>query len=99
MYIESLVTNVLKIKIVTQDKAGHNTCRRHIPLTVNSVHRLNIGNIIYIQKILNIKYLVRGKEKKIGKKNRVTKVICFLINVIAHFKVSEFIYEVKSAAP
>ena len=36
MYIDSLVTNILKIKIITQDKAGHNTYRRHIPLTVTS---------------------------------------------------------------
>ena len=43
MYIDSLATNTSKIKIVI-----HKTYRRHIPLTVNSVHRLNIKNIKYL---------------------------------------------------
>ena len=42
MYIDLLVTNILKIKVVIQDNTGHKTYRRHIPLTANSVHRLNI---------------------------------------------------------
>ena len=42
MYIDSLVTNILKIKVIKQDNTGHKTYRRDVPLTVNSVHRLNI---------------------------------------------------------
>ena len=42
MYIDSLVTNKLKIKVIKQDKTRHKTYQRHIPPTVNSVHRLNI---------------------------------------------------------
>ena len=42
MYIDSLVTNILKIKVIKQDKTGHKTYRKHKQLTVNSVHRLNI---------------------------------------------------------
>ena len=42
MYINSLVTNIIKVKVVIQDTTGHKTYRGHIPLTVNSVHRLNL---------------------------------------------------------
>ena len=38
MYIDSLVTNILKIKIIIQDNTEHKTCRRHIPFTVNSLY-------------------------------------------------------------
>ena len=48
MYIDSLVTNKLKIKVIIQDNTGHKIYRRHIPLTVNSAHKLNIKNIKYI---------------------------------------------------
>ena len=53
--------------IDSQDTTGHKTYRRHIPLTVNSVHRLNIK---YIKKhIKDIKYKILsqgggGKKKK-----------------------------------
>ena len=59
MYIDSLITKMLKIKVIKQDNTGHKTYIRHILLTINSVHRLNIK---YIQKILNTKYLVREKK-------------------------------------
>ena len=42
MYIDSLPTKILKVKVIKQDNTGHRTYIRHIPLTVNSVHRLNI---------------------------------------------------------
>ena len=42
MYIDSLVTNILKIKVIKQDNTGHKMYRRHLPFTVNSEHRLNI---------------------------------------------------------
>ena len=45
MYIESLVTKILKIKVIKQDNTGHKTYIRNILLTVNSVHRLNIKYI------------------------------------------------------
>ena len=41
MYIDPLVTNILKIK-VNKGNTGHKTYRRHIPFAVNSVQRLNI---------------------------------------------------------
>ena len=44
MYIDSLITNILKIK-VKQDNTGHKTYRRHVPLTVNFVHRLDIKTL------------------------------------------------------
>ena len=54
----------------------------------------------YIEKILNAKYLVRErKEKKTRKKIRPLKQSVFLINFTVHFKISEFIWEVKSSAP
>ena len=42
MCIDSLVTNILKVKVIKKDNTAHKTYRRHIPLTVNSAHRLNI---------------------------------------------------------
>ena len=42
MRIDSLVTYILKIKVVIQNSTGHKTYKRHIPLTVNSTHRLNL---------------------------------------------------------
>ena len=32
----------IKIKVIKQDKTGHKIHIRHIPLNVNSAHRLNI---------------------------------------------------------
>ena len=64
MYIDSLVTNILKIKLLIQDNTGHKTCRRDVPFTVNSVQTLDLKNIKYIQKILNTKYLVRVKTTR-----------------------------------
>ena len=52
MYIYSQVTNVLKKKAVLQDNAGHKTYRRHMPLTVNSVHRLNLKKLKIHIKII-----------------------------------------------
>ena len=40
-YINILVAKILTIKVIKQDNAGHKTYIRHIPLTVNSVHRLS----------------------------------------------------------
>ena len=40
-----------------------------------------------------------GQKKNVGKKQRATKQSAFLINFIVHFKISEFIWEVKSSAP
>ena len=48
MYIDSQVTNILKIKVVTHDNTGYKTYRRHTSLIVNSVYRLNIKNIKFI---------------------------------------------------
>ena len=45
MYIESLVTIILKMKIIKQDNTGNKTYLRDIPLTVNSVHKLNVKYI------------------------------------------------------
>ena len=45
MHIDSLVKKILKIKVIEQNKTGHKTHVKLIPLTVNSVHRLNIKHI------------------------------------------------------
>ena len=45
MYIDSLVTRILKMKVIKKDNMGHKTYVRHILLTVNSVHRLNMKYI------------------------------------------------------
>ena len=45
MYIDSLVTKILKIKVIKQDSTGHKTYTRHIPLTLSSIHRLSIKNM------------------------------------------------------
>ena len=42
MDIDSLVTNILKIKVIKQKNTRHKTYRRYIPLTVNAVNGLNI---------------------------------------------------------
>ena len=38
----------------------------------------------------------KKKRRKLGKKQRANKAICFFI---VHFKISELIWEVKSSAP
>ena len=45
MYIDSLLTKILKLKVMKQDNTGHKTFIRHMPLTVNFVHRFNIKYI------------------------------------------------------
>ena len=45
MYIDSLPTKILKIKVIKRDNTGHKFHVRYIPLTVNSVPRLNIKYI------------------------------------------------------
>ena len=45
MYIDSLVTNMLKIEVKKQDNTGHKTYVRNIPVDLNSVHRFNIKYI------------------------------------------------------
>ena len=45
MYIDSLLTEILKIKVTKQGNTGRKTYVRHTPLTENSVHRLNIKYI------------------------------------------------------
>ena len=45
MHIDSLVKKILKIKVIKQDKTGHKTHLKLIPLTVNSSDRLNIKYI------------------------------------------------------
>ena len=40
-----LITKLLKITVTKQDNTGHKIYIRHIPLNVNSVHRLNIKYI------------------------------------------------------
>ena len=49
MYVDSLVTKILKIKVTKQDETGLKT--------VNC----NRMNIKYIQKVLNTKYMIREK--------------------------------------
>ena len=73
MYIDSLVTNILKIKL---NKTGQyrtqnlqKTCTAYCKFCTWIEHK----NIKYIEKILNAKYLVREREgererKKLGKK-------------------------------
>ena len=41
-YIYQLITKLLQIKAIKQDNTGHKIYIRHIPLNVNSVHKLNI---------------------------------------------------------
>ena len=43
--MDSLVTKILKIKVIKQDNTRHKTYIRQIPLTANSVHILNIKYI------------------------------------------------------
>ena len=67
MYIYSLVTKYIKKqKQIKQDNTEHKTYRRHIPLTVNSVNRLNIK---YILKILLNTWSERDKKKKKKREN------------------------------
>ena len=42
MYIDSLVTKILKIKVIKQDNTGHKTYIRQDIINVNSAHRLEI---------------------------------------------------------
>ena len=39
------IKNILKIKVIKRDNTEHKTYVRHIPLLVNSAHRLNIKYI------------------------------------------------------
>ena len=67
MYIDSLVTKYIKKqKQIKQDNTEHKTYRRHIPLTVNSVNRLNIKHIL---KILLNTWSERDKKKKKKREN------------------------------
>ena len=43
--IDSLVTKILKIKMIKQHNTGHKTYIRHILFTENYIHRLNIKYI------------------------------------------------------
>ena len=46
MYEDSRVTKILKIKVIKQDNTGLKIYVTHIPLTVNSVHRQNIKQLL-----------------------------------------------------
>ena len=104
IYMDSLVTNKLKIKV--------NKARQHRTQNLQKTYtayckfctQIEHKNIKYIEKILNAKYLVREREREREKKNQEKnrgplKRSVFLINFIVHFKISEFIWEVKSSAP
>ena len=71
MYIDSLVTNILKIKLnKTRQHRTQNlqkTCTAYCKFCTWIEHK----NIKYIEKILNAKYLVKERERereKLGKK-------------------------------
>ena len=58
MYTDSLVTKILKIKVIKQDTAGHKTYRRHIPfITYNkSLHKCDFDKIMSSYKAFKFQW-------------------------------------------
>ena len=66
--MDSLVTNKLKIKVNKARQHRTQIYRRHIPLTVNSVHRLNIKRLNTYKKY---QMLNTWSERKTKKEERI----------------------------